>query len=68
MLLGRYDFLPVDSWAFRLVSTEFHDGAPVGKSEVESAFEEWGEWKGLAYWFWDWKLLKQIRDQAAAES
>ena len=54
MLLGRYDFIPVDSWAFKLVSHEWYDGAPVGQAEVEAAFERWGEWKGLAYWFWSW--------------
>lgn len=54
MLLGRYDYLPVDSWAFKLVSTEWHDGAPIGPAEVEAAFAGWGEWKGLAYWFWNW--------------
>ncbi len=54
MLLGRYDFVPVDSWALKLVSHEWHGGEPVGRAEVETAFERWGEWKGLAYWFWDW--------------
>jgi 3-methyladenine DNA glycosylase/8-oxoguanine DNA glycosylase len=54
MLLGRYDFVPVDSWALKLVSHEWHGGEPVGRAEVEAAFERWGEWKGLAYWFWDW--------------
>jgi 3-methyladenine DNA glycosylase/8-oxoguanine DNA glycosylase len=54
MLLGRYDFLPVDSWALKLVSHEWYGGEPVGRAEVETAFEGWGEWKGLAYWFWDW--------------
>lgn len=54
MLLGRYDFVPVDSWALRVVSHEWYDGRPIGRTEVESAFEPWGEWKGLAYWFWDW--------------
>ena len=54
MLLGRYDFIPVDSWAFKLVSHEWYDGAAVGRAEVEAAFEHWGEWKGLAYWFWNW--------------
>jgi 3-methyladenine DNA glycosylase/8-oxoguanine DNA glycosylase len=54
MLLGRYDYLPVDSWAFKLVSSEWHDGAPIGPAEVEAAFADWGEWKGLAYWFWEW--------------
>jgi 3-methyladenine DNA glycosylase/8-oxoguanine DNA glycosylase len=54
MLLERYDWLPIDSWALKMVSHEWHNGAPVGPSEVEAAFEPWGEWKGLAYWFWDW--------------
>ena len=54
MLLGRYDFVPVDSWARTLVSHEWHDGEPVGRAEVEAAFERWGKWKGLAYWFWHW--------------
>jgi 3-methyladenine DNA glycosylase/8-oxoguanine DNA glycosylase len=54
MLLGRYDFIPVDSWAFKMVSHEWHGGAAVGRAEVEAAFEGWGGWKGLAYWFWDW--------------
>jgi len=55
MILGRYDAIPVDSWALKCVSNEWYDGGPVGKAEVEAAFERWGEWRGLAYWFWDWK-------------
>lgn len=54
MLLGRYDFIPVDSWAQRMVSHEWYDGEAVGRAAVEAAFEDWGEWKGLAFWFWDW--------------
>ena len=54
MLLGRYDFVPVDSWALKMVSHKWYSGEAVGRAEVESAFEGWGEWKGLAYWFWDW--------------
>lgn len=54
MLLGRYDFIPVDSWGVKMVSQEWYDGEPVGKEEVEAAFERWGPWKGLAYWFWNW--------------
>ena len=54
MILGRYDFVPVDSWALKMVSHEWYGGEPVGRTEVEAAFERWGEWKGLAYWFWDW--------------
>jgi 3-methyladenine DNA glycosylase/8-oxoguanine DNA glycosylase len=54
MILGRYDAIPIDSWAMKMVSQEWHGGRPVGPAEVEAAFERWGEWKGLAYWCWDW--------------
>ena len=56
VILGRYDSIPVDSWALKSVSNEWYEGQPVGKTEVEAAFERWGEWRGLAYWFWDWKV------------
>lgn len=54
MLLGRYDDIPIDSWVFKMVSHEWHNGEPVGPAEVKAHFERWGEWKGLAYWMWDW--------------
>lgn len=54
LLAGHTDCLPVDTWACKLVSHEWYDGQPVGRREVQAAFERWGEWKGLAYWFWDW--------------
>ncbi len=54
MILEHYDYIPVDSWARRMVSEEWYEGEPVGKREVLHAFEKWGQWKGLAYWFWDW--------------
>ncbi len=55
MILGRSDFIPVDSWALKMVSHEWHAGRPVTPADVEAAFAHWGQWKGLAYWFWDWK-------------
>ena len=55
MILGRYDYIPVDSWALKVVSHEWHHGEPIGQAEVEAAFENWGKWKGLAYWFWNWE-------------
>jgi 3-methyladenine DNA glycosylase/8-oxoguanine DNA glycosylase len=55
MILGRSDFIPVDSWALKLVSHEWYEGEPVTPAQVEEHFEAWGEFKGLAYWFWDWK-------------
>jgi 3-methyladenine DNA glycosylase/8-oxoguanine DNA glycosylase len=54
MILGRGDFIPVDSWALKLVSHEWYDGALTTPAQVEAHFEKWGQFKGLAYWFWDW--------------
>ncbi len=64
ILLGRYDFVPVDSWAVKIVSHEWHGGEPVGRAEVEAAFERWEEWKGLAYWFWDWSYAGETQPEA----
>jgi 3-methyladenine DNA glycosylase/8-oxoguanine DNA glycosylase len=54
MLLGRYDYVPVDSWALKVVSNEFFGGEKVTPKQVLATFERWGKWQGLAYWFWDW--------------
>ena len=54
MLLGRYDYVPIDSWALKTVSGEWFNGEPVNKEQVEDVFQRWGEWKGLVYWFWDY--------------
>lgn len=54
VILGRYDYVPVDSWAMSQVAREWYGGQPVGEKEVNTAFERWGEWKGLAFWCWDW--------------
>ena len=56
MLLGRHDFIPIDSVALSAVSQEWYKGKPVTAKEVERRFEKWGMHKGLAYWFWDWKV------------
>jgi 3-methyladenine DNA glycosylase/8-oxoguanine DNA glycosylase len=53
MILGRYDYIPVDSWALSMVSKEFYNGEPVERKDVEAVFAHWGEWQGLAYWLWD---------------
>lgn len=55
MLLGRPDFIPVDTYALKMVSLEWHRGRKITPRHVERAFSRWGEFKGLAYWFWDWK-------------
>jgi 3-methyladenine DNA glycosylase/8-oxoguanine DNA glycosylase len=55
MILGRHDFIPIDSYALKMVSQEWYGGEPIGAKEVEKRFEKWGEFKGIAFWFWDWK-------------
>ncbi len=55
MILGRHDFIPIDSWALKIVSHEWYRGKPVTPKQVERRFAKWGEFKGLAFWFWDWK-------------
>lgn len=55
LILGRGDFIPVDSWALKLVSHEWYDGEAVTPEQVEERFEGWDEFKGLAYWFWEWE-------------
>lgn len=60
MLLGHYDYLPVDTWALKVVSHEWYEGQPVGRKEVEAAFEKWEKYKGLAYWLWDWSYTQSL--------
>ena len=55
MILGRHDFIPIDSYALMMVSHEWYRGKPVTARQVEKRFEKWGAYKGLAFWFWDWK-------------
>jgi 3-methyladenine DNA glycosylase/8-oxoguanine DNA glycosylase len=55
MILGRSDFIPIDTYALKMVSHEWHRGRKVTPRHVERAFSRWGEFKGLAFWFWDWK-------------
>jgi 3-methyladenine DNA glycosylase/8-oxoguanine DNA glycosylase len=55
MILGRHDFIPIDSYALKMVSHEWYKGKPITAKEVEKRFEKWDEYIGLAFWFWDWK-------------
>lgn len=55
MILGRHDFIPIDSYALKMVSNEWYRGEAITAKEVEKRFEKWGEFKGLAFWFWNWK-------------
>ncbi len=52
-LLDRYDYIGVDSEALSAVSHGFFGGRSIGAREVNAAFQRWGRFKALAYWFWD---------------
>ena len=56
MILGRHDFIPIDSWALKVVSHEWYRGKPITPKQVEKRFKKWGGFQGLAFWFWDWDL------------
>jgi 3-methyladenine DNA glycosylase/8-oxoguanine DNA glycosylase len=58
-LLGRHDFIGVDTEAVSLVSKTFYNGQPVGEQEINAIFDRWGRFKSLAYWFWDWSGAQQ---------
>jgi 3-methyladenine DNA glycosylase/8-oxoguanine DNA glycosylase len=53
-LLGRHNFIPVDTEAVSAVGEFFYDGKKVGEKEINAVFERWGEHRALAYWFWDY--------------
>ncbi len=53
-LLGRHDFIPIDTEAVSAVSNHFYGGRKVGEKEINAVFEKWGEYKALAYWFWNY--------------
>ncbi|HCM96847.1 MAG: hypothetical protein A2X25_05310 [Chloroflexi bacterium GWB2_49_20] len=61
MILGRCDFIPIDTWALKMVSQEWHGGQHVTPADVQAAFEKWGEWQGLVFWFWDWAYLRKAK-------
>ena len=58
-ILGRYDFIGVDTEAISSVSKGFYGGQPVGEKEVNAVFAKWGPYKALAYWFWDFSGQQQ---------
>jgi N-glycosylase/DNA lyase len=47
-LLGRYDFLALDSWMRRKFSEIHRGGKPVDDAEIEEHYAQFSRWKGLA--------------------
>jgi 3-methyladenine DNA glycosylase/8-oxoguanine DNA glycosylase len=55
MLLGRYDELAVDSVFREFVAEKYFGGERPSDAEARAVYEDWGEWKYLAYWFDLWE-------------
>ncbi len=55
MLLGRYDDLPMDTVCREFVKKKYLGGRTPSDSQIQDIYEEWGEWRFLAYWFDLWQ-------------
>jgi 3-methyladenine DNA glycosylase/8-oxoguanine DNA glycosylase len=55
MLLGRYDELAVDTVFREFVAERYFGGERPSDAEARAVYEDWGEWKYLAYWFDLWE-------------
>jgi 3-methyladenine DNA glycosylase/8-oxoguanine DNA glycosylase len=53
-LLGKHDYIPVDTEAVSAVGGYFYGGKKVSEREINAVFEQWGRHRALAYWFWDY--------------
>lgn len=63
-LAGRYDALPMDS-AFREHTARRHFGGErPTDAEARAVYDDWGEWRYLAYWFELWSDHRARREAA----
>ena len=49
-LLGRYDYLGLDSWCRAKFAELHHGGVAVDDRTIARKYEPYGEWKGLVMW------------------
>jgi 3-methyladenine DNA glycosylase/8-oxoguanine DNA glycosylase len=49
-LLGRYDYLGLDSWVRVKYYELHHEGRPVIDRTIEKRYRRFGEWRGLFFW------------------
>ncbi|MGH9897821.1 MAG: DNA-3-methyladenine glycosylase family protein [Pyrinomonadaceae bacterium] len=50
MLLGRYDYLAIDSEMRSFTSRKYFAGRVPSDAEMLALYEEWGRWKYLGHW------------------
>ncbi len=55
LLLGRAERIPVDTWARTLMRRQLFAGQDPTDRQIAGAFAEFGRWRGLAYWCYDWE-------------
>jgi 3-methyladenine DNA glycosylase/8-oxoguanine DNA glycosylase len=53
LYLGKPEHVTVDSWARMMLGKEL--GRQVTDKEVHDFFDGYGAWKGLVYYFYDWR-------------
>lgn len=51
MLLGRYDEIPVDTVFRQFMADKYFADKDFNEAQALSMYDDWGEWKYLAYWF-----------------
>lgn len=51
MILGRYDYLAIDTELRAHVSKKYFAGQPASEAQIRSIYAPWGAWQYLAYWF-----------------
>jgi N-glycosylase/DNA lyase len=49
-LLGRYDYLGLDSWVRAQYAELYHNGREVKDTTIERAYASYGQWRGLFFW------------------
>jgi N-glycosylase/DNA lyase len=49
-LLGRYDYLGLDSWSRAKYYELYHQGRIVKDSTIERRYMQYGKWRGLFFW------------------
>jgi hypothetical protein len=49
-LVGRYDYLGLDSWVRSKYYELHHNGRKVKDSTIERHYVQYGKWRGLFFW------------------
>jgi N-glycosylase/DNA lyase len=49
-LLGRYDYLGLDSWVRAKYYEMYHQGRTVSDRTIERRYKQFGKWRGLFFW------------------